>query len=115
MGADKFIGAGGVAPYTCWTTSLLDNHPYSLAHLTDGPGGGPSHWCIAICQQSGVASGIQNYIELAARDRDFTPFVHLYGPGDPTANSERMVRLLSDMDAGGEPGLPHFAMMFLGT
>jgi hypothetical protein len=112
MGADKFIGAGGVAPYTCWTTSLLDNHPYSQAHLTDGPGGGPSHWCIAICNQK---PGIQNWIELAARDRDFTPYVHMYGPGDPTANSERMVRMLADLDAGGEPGLPHFAAMFLGT
>lgn len=116
MGADKFIGAGGVAPQRYWTTSLLDSHPYILnnsgANKTTGPNGGPAHFAIGIAN---LKPRIQTWCELACRDADFTPFVHMYGPGDPTAQSERMVRLLSDLDAGARPGLPHFVLMFLGV
>lgn len=112
MGADKFIGAGGVAPQRYWTTSLLDNHPYALAHLTDGPGGGPAHFCMSIAN---MKPGVQNWCELAARDKDFTPFVHFYGPGDPRAMSERQVRLLGDLDAGARPGLAHFVAFWMGV
>lgn len=116
MGADAFIGAGGVAPQRYWTSSLLDSHPYitnnSGANKTTGPGGGPAHFAIAIAN---MKPRVQTWCELACRDEEFTPFVHMYGPGDPTAQSERMVRMLADLDAGARPGLPHFVMMFLGV
>lgn len=112
MGADAFIGTAGVAPYTMWTSSLLDNHPYALLHQTDGPGGGPAHFCIGIAN---MHPGAQSWCEIAANDKEFTPRVKLYGPGDPQAESDRMVRMLGDLDAGAQPGLPHFVVLFLGV
>ncbi len=115
MGASALIGASGMAPQRYWTSSYLDNHPYftnnSNANMTTGPGGGPAHMALAICAQKPT----QVWCELAARDSDFTPLVYMYGPGDPQAQSERMVRMLGDLDAGAKPGLPHFAAMFLGV
>lgn len=112
MGADTFIGAGGVAPQRYWTTSLFDSHPYALANQTNGPGGGPAHFCMAIAN---MKPRVQTWCELACRDEAFTPHVSIYGPGDPTAESERMVRMLADLDAGARPGLPHFVAMYLGA
>jgi hypothetical protein len=112
MGADKFIGAGGVAPQRYWTTSLFDSFPYALANQTTGPGGGPAHFALGIAN---MRPRVQTWCELAARDVDFTPKVKLFGPGDPQAESERMVRMLSDLDRGARPGLPHFVILFLGV
>ncbi len=116
MGADKFIGAGGVAPQRYWTSSLLDNHPYftnnSSANMTSGPGGGPAHMALSIANQR---PGVQNWCELAMRDKDGTPWVTMFGPSDPRSAEERRVRIIGDYDGGARPGLPHFCAMFLGT
>ncbi len=116
MGADKFIGAGGVSPQRYWTSSLLDNHPYftnnSGANMTSGPGGGPAHMALAISNQR---PGVQNWCELAMRDRDGTPWVQMFGAGDPTAMRNRRVEIIGDYDGGARPGLAHFAALFLGV
>lgn len=116
MGAEKFIGASGVAPHTYWTTSLLDSHPYILnnssANKTTGPGGGPAHFCFAIAN---LRPRVQTWCEIAGTNEDFTPRVKMFGPGDPKAEEERMVRMFGDLDAGAKPNLPHFIMCFLGV
>lgn len=112
MGAAKFIGAGGVAPQRYWTSSMFDAHPYALANQTTGPGGGPAHFCMAIAN---MRPRQQTWAELASPDVDFTPTVRLYGPGDPQAESELMVRMLATLHAGCRPSLPHFVMMFYGV
>ncbi|HSM93375.1 MAG TPA: hypothetical protein VLT47_10865 [Anaeromyxobacteraceae bacterium] len=112
MGAEKFIGSAGVHPQTFWTTSMFDSLPYALANKTTGPNGGPAHFCMAIAN---MRPREQTWCELASNSVDFTPRVKLYGPGDPTAESERMVRMLGDLDAGAAPSLPHFVMMFCGV
>lgn len=109
----SFIGASGLAPWRFWTSSLLNKHPYYTAndgeHMTDGPGGGPSHMWVTI---SAMPGDTQTWCEFAGPSKDFTPRIHLFGDGDPTSIAQRRVRMLGDLDAGVGAGLPHPVKMY---
>lgn len=104
------IGASGFAAIRYWIAPQLDNHPYVLAHGSDGPGGGPADMWLNIC-----ANGKGSWCQLASPSKEFVPFSRIYGPGDPRAQSERQVRMECDLDAGVAAGLPHFADLFFGV
>jgi hypothetical protein len=114
--ADSFIGASGFAPQTYWIVPALDNHPYftnnSNANMTTGPNGGPADMWINVSAETG---GKQTWCELAAPTKDFTPNMRLYGDNDPLSQSQRRVRLETDLDAGVGAGLYHFIDMFFGV
>lgn len=120
MGAANFIGASGIAPWRFWIAPQLDNHPYyknpttgaDTVHMTDGPGGGPSHMWISISHQQG---NVQTWGELAAPSKEFTPMIQLFGDGDPQSRAERRIRMISDLDCGVAAGLPHFVKMYFGA
>lgn len=112
---DTFIGASGFAPQRFWIVPALDSHPYftanNNANMTTGPGGGPADmWINVAAQKTG-----QSWAMLAAPSKEFTPLMHLYGDGDPLSQSQRRVRLETDLDAGVAAGLYHFVDMFFGV
>lgn len=112
---NTFIGASGFMPQTFWICPALDSHPYftanSNANMVTGPRGGPADMWINIC----ASDPTQTWCELAAPTKEFTPRSHLYGDGDPLSQSQRRVRLETDLDAGVAAGLPHFVQMFFGV
>jgi hypothetical protein len=116
MNEVNFIGASGFGPIRYWIAPQLDNHPYftknNNANMTTGPGGGPADMWINI-----AAGGPQqgSYCHLAAPARDFMPYTRIYGPADPLSQSQRRVRLESDLDAGVAGGMYHLVDMFLGA
>lgn len=105
------IGASGFAAIRYWIAPQLDNHPYCLAHASDGPGGGPADMWLNICAMPKKGS----WCYLAGPSREFVPFSRIYGPGDPTAQSQRRVRMECDLDAGVAGGLYHNADLFFGV
>jgi hypothetical protein len=110
-----FIGASGFSPQRFWICPALNSHPYftanNNANMTTGPLGGPADMWINICASDPTAT----WCELAAPTKDFVPQMHLYGDGDPLSQSQRRVRLETDLDAGVAAGLYHFVQMFFGV
>lgn len=117
--ATSFLGASGFAPVRYWIAPHLDNHPYyknpttgaDTANMTNGPGGGPADLWINVCALPGKGS----WCHLAGPSKEFTPFARLYGPGDPRAQSERKIRLETDLDAGVGAGVYHNVDLFFGV
>lgn len=101
-GAEKLVGASGLAPWRFWIAPQLDAHPYLVANPT-------AQMWIAVCDK-GPAKG--SWAELAAPNKAFTPVTQLLGDGSEEAKKTRMVRMLNDLDAGVAAGLPHFAAMY---
>ncbi len=104
-GAAGFVGATGMAPWRFWIAPQLDNHPY----VVDNPG---KHMWLAVSSREGRQ---ENWAELAAPSKEFTPIVTLFGDQDPQSRRSRRVSLISDLDAGAAAGLPHFAAMYFET
>lgn len=104
----SFLGASGFSPIRYWIAPQLDNHPFykntdgtDKATMTSGPDGGPEDMWINVCSLSGRGS----YLHFGGPSE--TPFSRLYGPGDPRAQSERRVRLETDLDMGVAGGIYH--------
>lgn len=116
--ATNFLGASGFAPVRYWILPHLDNHPYyrtsagvATANMTNGPLGGPADMWLNVCALPGRGS----WCHLAGNSREFIPSARMYGPGDPRAQSERRVRLETDLDAGVGAGVYHNIDMFFGV
>ena len=111
----NFLGASGFAPVRYWILPQLDNHPYytanNSANMTTGPNGGPADMWINVCALPDRGS----WCHLAGPSREFVPFARLYGAGDPRAQSERKVRMETDLDAGVAGGVYHNIDMFFGV
>lgn len=104
---ENFIGAS-FGPRRFWIVSQLDNHPYPAS----SPGGNstPDFW-VNLCSEPGRAT----YAKLAANNKDFLPVFRFYGPGDPRAMSERLMRFEGDLDSGVAADDPSCIQMFFGV
>lgn len=107
MSEDNFIGAS-FGPRRFWILSELDNHPYPVS----APGGNtkPDFWINVSAAPKRATWG-----KLACNNKDFVPTFRFYGPGDPRAMSERLMRFEGDLDAGATPGAPGEIQMFFGA
>lgn len=97
---ENFIGTA-FGPRTFWIVPHLDNHPYLVQNPT-------ADFWINVDARPGVGS----WAKLACNTKTWTPVFRMYGPGDPTAQRDRMMRWEGDLDGGSEPGDPMRIDMF---
>jgi len=111
---ENFLGAA-FGPRRFWILPQLNNHPYytynSGQHMTDGPGGEPADMWINVS----AAKGRPTWAKLACNNMNFAPTFRMYGPGDPIAQSQRMMRFEGDLDAGVSAGAWGEVQMFFGV
>jgi len=111
---ENFLGVA-FGPRRFWVAPQLDNHPYytynSGQHMTDGPNGGPADMWFNLC----AAPDKPTWAKLGCNNVNFAPRYFMYGPGDPLAMSQRMMRFEGDLDAGVSAGAWQCAQMFFGV
>ncbi len=107
MTQDNFIGSK-FGPRTFWVVSELDTHPYVLSK----PGGNatPDFWI-----NVSTGAGRATWGKAAASSSNFLPTFRMYGPGDPRAESEQLMRFEGTLYDGAQPGEPGEIQMFLGV
>lgn len=98
---ENFAGTA-FGPRRFWILPQLDNHPYLVANPT------ADFWI-----NVAAAPGRPAWAQLASNSADFVPTFHFYGAGDPRAQSERLCRFETDLDAGGAAGDPGSIQMFM--
>lgn len=97
---ENFIGAA-FGPRTFHIVPHLNNHPYLQQNPT-------ADFWINVDARPDVGS----WAQLACNTKTWTPVFRMYGPGDPQAQRNRMMRWEGDLDGGGEPGNPANIDMF---
>ncbi len=111
---ENFLGVA-FGPRRFWVAPQLDNHPYysynSGQHMTDGPNGGPSDMWINLCADPDQPT----WAKLGCNNANFVPTYRMYGPGDPLAMSQKMMRWEGDLDAGVSAGAWQTCQMFFGN
>jgi len=107
MDEDNFLGAG-FGPRRFWILSELDNHPYVLANPNTNGTGQPADMWVNVSAGTDRATGRKrpSWVKCASNSLLFVPTFHFYGPGDPRAQGERMMRFEGDLDADAVPGAP---------
>lgn len=113
---ENFLGVA-FGPRRFWIAPQLDNHPYytynSGEHMTDGPNGEPSDMWINLWADAPGADGQSlTWAKLGCMNEAFVPRFMMYGPGDPLAMSQRMMRFEGDLDAGVSAGDWQTCQMF---
>lgn len=98
---ENFIGTA-FGPRRFWILPQLDSHPYLVANPT------ADFWI-----NVGAAPGRPAWAQLGCNSKDFVPTFHFYGAGDPRAQSERLCRFETDLDAGAGAGDPGCVDMFM--
>ncbi len=107
---ENFIGSGfGTKRF--WIAPQLDNHPYVLAHPSDGADGGPADFWINI-STSTPGNERAAWGEIACMNADMVPRVLFYGAGDAQAQNNRQCRFEGDLDLGAAAGDPGEIDMF---
>lgn len=97
---DNFLGAA-FGPRTFWIVPHLDSHPYLVQNPT-------ADFWINVSAGPGIAS----WANLACNSKTWAPVFRMYGPGDPLAQRDRMMRWEGDLDGGSQPGDPMRIQMF---
>lgn len=97
---ENFVGAA-FGPRRFWIVPHLDNHPYVVANPTK------DFW-VNVSAGKDPKTGQQRptWAKLASNSKEFVPTFRFYGPGDPRAQSERLMRFEGDLDGGARPGAP---------
>src|SRR5512147_276853 len=97
---DNFVG-NAFGPRTFWILPELDNHPYCPTNP------GKDMW-VNVSAGVGVMTGQPRpaWAKLASNNKEFVPLFRFYGPGDPRAMNERMMRFEGDLDGGATGGAP---------
>lgn len=103
-GAEKFIGASGLAPWRFFIAPQLDSHPYVVAN----PG---KHMWLSISQTKKSLA----WCELAGPSKTFMPKITLLGDGTEEARKSRKIRMFGDIDGGAAAGLPHSVKLYFET
>ncbi len=109
MSKENFIGTT-FGPHRFWIVPQLDNHPYVVANP------GKDFW-INISAGPDRATGLPqaSWAQAAGNSKDFVPVFHFYGPGDPRAQGERLMRFEGDLDGGAAGNAPGVVDMFFET
>jgi hypothetical protein len=95
---ENFVG-NAFGPRIFWILPELDNHPYCLANP------GKDMW-VNISDGTFAGQRRPSWAKLACINKEFVPVFRFYGPGDPRAMSELMMRFEGDLDAGFAGGAP---------
>lgn len=109
LSQENFIGTT-FGPRRFWIVPHLENHPYLLANP------GKDFW-INVSAGKDQSTGLPRatWGKLASNSKDFVPTFRFYGPGDPRAQSERLMRFEGDLDGGAAAGAPGEIDMFFET
>jgi hypothetical protein len=97
---ENFLGTA-FGPRRFWILPHLENHPYMIQNPT-------ADFWINVSAQPGAAA----WAKLACNSKEWVPTFRMYGPGDPQAQRDRMMRWEGDLDGGAEPGDPGRIDMF---
>lgn len=103
---ENFVG-NAFGPRRFWIVPQLDNHPYMVANPT-------ADFWINVSAGIDPTTGLARptWAKLGCNSKDFVPTFRFYGPGDPRAMSERLMRFEGDLDAGVAAGAPGEIDMF---
>ncbi len=99
-------------PRRFWISSELDNHPYVVANANTNGTGIPGDFWINVANGTYLGKKRPTWAKLICNSKDFVPVFHFYGPGDPRAQSELMMRFEGDLDAGAAGGAPGEIQVF---
>jgi hypothetical protein len=106
LSEENFIGTA-FGPRRFWILPELDNHPYMVQNPT------ADFWINVSAGKDPSTGGARpSWAKLASNSKDFVPTFRFYGPGDPRAMSERMMRFEGDLDGGVAGGVPGVVDMF---
>lgn len=97
---ENFLGSA-FGPRTFHILPHLDSHPYLVQNPT-------ADFWINVDARPGTAA----WAKLGCNTKTWTPTFRMYGPGDPQAQRDRMMRWEGDLDGGAEPGNPLAIDMF---
>ena len=109
MSQENFIGTT-FGPRRFWIVPQLDNHPYVQANP------GKDFW-INVSNGPDRSTGLPqpSWAQAAGNNKEFVPVFRFYGPGDPRAMGERLMRFEGDLDGGAAGGAPGVIDMFFET
>lgn len=97
---ENFVG-NAFGPRKFWILPELDDHPYCLANP------GKDMWVNVSAGRDGATGRPRpTWAKLACNNKEFVPLFRFYGPGDPRAMNERMMRFEGDLDGGSSGGAP---------
>jgi hypothetical protein len=104
---ENFLGVA-FGPRRFWIAPHLDNHPFALANPNTHGTGQPAEFWINISAGKDPKSGKPrpSWAKGASSSKEFVPTFRFYGPGDPKAESDKLMRFEGDLDAAFEPGVP---------
>jgi hypothetical protein len=101
-------------PRRFWIASEMDNHPYVVANPNTNGTGIPGDMWMNVSAGSTPGSGQKRptWAKLICNNKDFVPLFRFYGPGDPRAEHELLMRFEGNLDAGATGGAPGEAQVF---
>lgn len=103
---ENFLGTT-FGPRRFWILPQLDSHPYVLQNPT------ADFWInVSAGKDPTTGQARPTWAKLASNSKDFVPTFRMYGPGDPLAMSQRMMRFEGDLDGGVAAGAPGEIDMF---
>lgn len=110
---ENFLGTT-FGPRRFWITSELDNHPYVLANPNTNGTGVPADFWVNVSAGTTTGTGQRRatWAKLACNSKEFIPTFRFYGPGDPRAEHELLMRFEGNLDAGVAGGAPGEAQVF---
>lgn len=99
-------------PRRFWIASELDNHPYVVANPNTNGTGIPGDFWVNVSAGMYMGKRRPTWAKLICNSKEFVPVFHFYGPGDPRAQSELLMRFEGDLDAGAAGGAPGEVQVF---
>ena len=99
-------------PRRFWIASELDSHPYVVQNANTNGTGIPGDFWVNI--SAGMSNGQKRatWAKLICNNKDFVPLFRFYGPGDPRAEHELLMRMEGNLDAGAAGGAPGEIQVF---
>ncbi len=108
---ENFLGTA-FGPRRFWISSELDNHPYVLANPNTNGTGIPGDFWVNVSAGTYMGKKRPTWAKLICNSKEFVPLFQFYGPGDPRAQSELMMRFEGNLDAGAAGGAPGEVQVF---